>query len=397
MYQAVEKVTTTTTATRTIVGMADLEVFLHYYFLVTIPCFLYMLLVSSINCILNKVTVVELLQDGPLVSVLVPARNEAHHIGELLRSLCNQTYANYEIIVLDDNSSDLTLETASAMALTDHRIKVLQGQPLPDTWYGKSFAMQQLYEQSNGTILLFTDADTVHGIDSISFMVSSLFHHDCQLVSGYPSQSIQSFGELISVPCIFGVKIFLPFFLIKLIKYYRISFAIGQYMCVTRSALRAVDGFDRMRDVVCEDLQLAKHIKRCGLRTSVVSAHRYVTCRMYKSYGEAFIGLAKLVFPSLGYSYLGALATVLFVLMTIFPLALIVCDLIAYHRWNLEATASVAVFTTAWAVALWDEGLLFLIALLYPFHMLSSLAMLIYSVFAIKFGRGVEWKGRRVR
>lgn len=374
---------------------------LDYYFLITIPVFVIFLLVSVCNCVVNKTTVVQLLKTGSLVSVLVPARNEAENIARLLDSLSHQSYENYEILVLDDNSSDQTFEIATRMALLEARIKVVHGLPLPSTWYGKSFAMQQLYEMSVGSVVLFTDADTVHGVDSISFMVSSLTQHDCDLVSGYPRQVMASIGELVLVPCIFGVKIFLPFCLVQALKHRRVSFAIGQYICVTRAALDLVEGFDAVRDAVCEDLVLAQRVKQGGLKTAVVAASGFVSCRMYRNYSQSFLGLAKAVFPSLGYSYFAALLTSIFIFTTLFPIGLIGWGLFGTSNpspaFQLYPGITVVIFTTAWSVALWDENLCFLLALLYPIHMINSFALLIYSTTAIGMGFGVTWKGRRVK
>ena len=100
--------------------------------------------------------------EGPMVSVLVPARNEEQNIERCLNSLRNQLYKNFEILVLNDNSTDNTLDILNRIAAADSRVKVFNGEPLPEDWYGKPFALHQLARQAQGEIMIFTDADTVH-------------------------------------------------------------------------------------------------------------------------------------------------------------------------------------------------------------------------------------------
>src|SRR4030042_634333 len=97
---------------------------------------------------------------APLVSVLVPARNEEENIEACLQSLQKQDYPNFEVLVLDDNSRDRTAEIVSRIAASSNRIQLLRGSPLPHGWAGKPFACYQLAQEAKGEWLLFVDADT---------------------------------------------------------------------------------------------------------------------------------------------------------------------------------------------------------------------------------------------
>jgi chlorobactene glucosyltransferase len=112
--------------------------------------------------------------DGPLVSVLIPARNEEKNIERCLNSLRNQLYKNYEILVLDDNSTDNTPNILKRIAAADKRVRVFRGAPLPEGWFGKPFAQHQLSREAKGEIFLFTDADTIHSPTSISWAVTNI-------------------------------------------------------------------------------------------------------------------------------------------------------------------------------------------------------------------------------
>ena len=98
----------------------------------------------------------------PLISVMIPARDEEANIRNCLESLQKQDYPNYEILVLDDNSIDRTAEIVSEMAAEDSRIRLFNGQPLAEGWAGKPFACHQLAQQAKGSWFLFVDADTTH-------------------------------------------------------------------------------------------------------------------------------------------------------------------------------------------------------------------------------------------
>ena len=110
----------------------------------------------------------EIRDNNPLISVLIPARNEEDNIDKCLMSLMDQDYRNIEILVLDDNSTDNTSEIIKRISKTYKNIKFIKGKPLHEGWTGKNYACYQLYKESKGKYLFFTDADTIHNKRSIS-------------------------------------------------------------------------------------------------------------------------------------------------------------------------------------------------------------------------------------
>jgi chlorobactene glucosyltransferase len=154
--------------------------------------------------------------DGPLVSVLLLARNEEKNIERCINSFKNQLYKNFEILVLDDNSTDKTLEILQRIAASDNRVRFYKGKPLPDDWYGKPFALHQLSQHAKGEIFLLTDADTIHGPTSISWAVTNLLGLKADMISGYIGQIILTFGERITVPLMYFLTGFItPLFLYR--------------------------------------------------------------------------------------------------------------------------------------------------------------------------------------
>ncbi len=153
-----------------------------------IGLYAFILTLFNIRYLSNLQNTIRLECSKELVSVLIPARNEEHTIGPCVRSLLMQDHANLEILILDDDSEDSTAMVVQELCKKDERIRLIPGKPLKQGWRGKIYAMQQLYEASRGDYLLFTDADTVHNPDSITYGLSLLKGHNASMLSGYPKQ-----------------------------------------------------------------------------------------------------------------------------------------------------------------------------------------------------------------
>ena len=370
------------------------------YYVLTIPIHVYFLITSICNYIYARRTRAPMIHNGPKVSVLIPARNEANNIERCLRSLATQSYSNYEVHVMDDNSEDGTYKLAGKIAIELEgitSIHVHHSKELPNGWYGKTYAMQQLVEHSKGEIILFTDADTIHNHDSVSYMVSALLHQKCDLVSGFPRQMMNSLGEKLTVPTMYMIKLLIPFFLIPSVNVPQLSFAIGQYICIRRRALKKVGNLKPVRNLVCEDLYLAEHLKRLGCKMAVVKACHVVTCRMYNNYTEAFDGLAKSVIPTLRYDYLIVLTCYAMFYVILYPSFAMISSLITFNPPSVPVLTCILLAQLAWAISVYVERTFSACCLLYPLYMFTSMAMLTYSVWNISIvGKGFIWKGRRV-
>ncbi len=136
----------------------------------------------------------------PRVSVLVPARDEAAVIAATVRRLLAQDYDDYEVIVLDDASTDGTADIARQVAGDDPRLRVLTGAPLPPGWLGKNWACHQLAEAASGDLLVFTDADTRWEPDALRALVAAFERHGAEMVTVWPSQETHTWAERLTVP-----------------------------------------------------------------------------------------------------------------------------------------------------------------------------------------------------
>ena len=233
-----------------------------------------------------------------MVSVLIPARNEEHNIGRCLDSLVAQTHANYEILVLDDQSTDGTWAIIERFA-REHpgRVTAMQGRPLPENgWHGKPHALHQLAERARGEYLLFTDADTAHAPESISWAVTNLEAHRVDFLSAYTGQELGTLGEALLVPIMYLMTaVIMPIWMVTVPRASLFSFAIGQFVMIRREAYRAVGGYEAISHHINDDIAMARLVRRAGFRSIFLDARRQVRCRMYYGFRQSYIGLTRAI------------------------------------------------------------------------------------------------------
>ncbi|HZQ90964.1 MAG TPA: glycosyltransferase family 2 protein [Terriglobales bacterium] len=233
---------------------------------------------------------------APLVSVVVPARNEEISIGECLASLTDQNGVSCEIIVVDDDSSDATGEVARSFP----GVKVIAAGPLPAGWSGKSNACATGARQARGKWLLFTDADTVHLPGSLARAVAEAENCGADLLSYSPEQVTDTVWGQAVMPVIFA----------ELAGTYRprevsdpasaAAAANGQYLLITREAYDAVGGHAAAATTLLEDVELARRVKRSGRHLQFRFGGDAVRTRMYRSFEQLREGWTKnlaLLFP----------------------------------------------------------------------------------------------------
>jgi len=336
--------------------------------------------------------------DGPLVSILVPARNEERNIERCINSLRNQVYKNYEILVLNDNSTDHTMDILNRIAATDKRVRVFNGKPLPDDWYGKPYALHQLTQEARGELLVFTDADTIHTPTSIAWAVTNLQGLNADLVSGYIGQIFLTFGEIVTIPLMFFLTGFaIPLFLNRFVKVPWFSAAIGQFIIVKRDVLKASGGCESFKKKTSEDIYISRHIKSKGYNTRFLNITEHVKCRMYKGYHSAVEGIGKNIFDFLGKSSLLMFFLILAVFFFLFfPFPLLLFCIAHSSPWTLHIFAVVTLYTLTWVFMFLGQRLNWWYGFLWPLLFLNLIYMAAWSWFRTISGRGFLWKDRVV-
>jgi chlorobactene glucosyltransferase len=239
----------------------------------------------------------------PRVSVLVPARNEETNIGPCVRSLLAQNIQAFEVLVLDDNSTDSTPSILAALQAEDDRLQILQGQPLPEGWIGKHWACHQLAEAATSELLFFTDADTRHHPETLGDAIAVLLAEKADLVTAIVREDVESWAERLTVPVMnWSILSFLPFWLAHRLHIPVYSTANGQLMLFRRSAYDCVGGHAAVRAHPVDDIQLARRIIAHGLRWRMTSALDRVSCRMYTDFGLVREGFSKNLFAAFDYN-----------------------------------------------------------------------------------------------
>jgi glycosyltransferase involved in cell wall biosynthesis len=233
----------------------------------------------------------------PTASVIVPARNEEACLGSCLESLTVQTGINFEIIMVNDGSTDRTREIAESFP----RVRVVDAEAPPSGWTGKNNAMAAGARVASGQWLLFTDADTVHRPGSLASSVAEAKRHGAALLSYSPEQEVFGFWEKAVMPVIFAelTATYRP----ALVSDPRSSAAAanGQYILITREAYDGIGGHAAVSGNLLEDVALARSVKASGRKIFFRFGGDAVRTRMYRSFPHLLEGWTKnlaLLFPS---------------------------------------------------------------------------------------------------
>jgi chlorobactene glucosyltransferase len=335
---------------------------------------------------------------GPLLSVIVPARDEAVNIDSCLQSILATAYDPCEVIVVDDRSSDDTaalVREAAATAAARGRVRLVTGSDTPPGWFGKQWALVQGYRAARGDLLLFTDADTRHGPELIGRAVATLAAERADLVTVLPRQEMGSFWERLLQPHVFFV---LGSRVGDLRRMNRTrtpwnAIANGQFILTTRSAYEAVGTHARVRDVVVEDLALAQTYVADGKDVFAAHGQDFMATRMYRSFGEIVAGWTKNL--ALGAPRMlppSPLLRQVFPWVMWSPALAWIAPPVAWALtgWPFAAVATLASLTL-WAVVYRGEGAPTRYALLYPVAAVIVAGIVIRSAMR---GRRVSWKGR---
>ncbi|GAB4481764.1 MAG: hydroxychlorobactene glucosyltransferase CruC [Anaerolineae bacterium] len=249
----------------------------------------------------------------PFVSLLVPARDEAPRIAETVRRLLAQDYPAFEVIILDDHSTDGTAVAALAAGGGDPRLRVIPGADLPPGWAGKNWACHQLSQAARGEILVFTDADVRWEPRALPALVGAMEASRADLYGIWPTQQTITRAERLVVPLMtFVVLGYLPVLAVHHIPWPVFAAANGQCMAWRRHAYLKTSGHVAVRAEVLEDVLMARRVKAFGLRLRIGDGAGLIGCRMYDGWPAVRDGYAKNIFAGYGESYPAILAAAIF-------------------------------------------------------------------------------------
>ncbi|MDQ2691154.1 MAG: glycosyltransferase [Chloroflexota bacterium] len=233
----------------------------------------------------------------PFISVLVPARNEALNIERCVRSLLAQSYPSFEVLVLDDHSTDATATILADIQKANPQLKILHGEPLPAGWLGKHWACNQLAQAAQGELLLFTDADTWHEPNALRDSAVVLTEERVDLLTAFPHEEVVTWGEKLTVPVLgFAPFSFIPVFLARWFDIARFSITIGQFMLFRQSVYEAIGGYEAVRTHPLDDVKLGRRVLSHGFKWLLVDGTHHVHCRMYRDFRSSSAGLTRSLF-----------------------------------------------------------------------------------------------------
>ena len=329
---------------------------------------------------------------GALVSVIVPARNEAVNIEACVRSILATGYRPLEVIVVDDRSSDDTAAIVERLA----GVRLVRGAELPPGWFGKPWALVQGYRVARGELLLFVDADTRQHPELVARAVRVLTAERVALVSVVARQEMVSFWERLVQPHVF-VALAARVGDLRRVNRTRVAWdaiANGQFILTTRAAYETVGTHEAVKESVVEDLALAQIYVRHHLDIFLTHGEQYMVTRMYTSLAGIVEGWTKnlatgvpLAFPPIRLvrwlaAYLMWLPALLWIVP---PMAW------ALFGWWWAAVTTL-ISLAIWVAVYWAEGAPLWYALLYPLGAGVVAWIMIRS--AWRGSKKVQWRGR---
>lgn len=349
---------------------------------------------------------------SPLISIIVPARNEARNIRKCLFALTSQTYPNIEIIVVDDRSSDETPRILGELQAGIHEksstglkplVNIVQGKLLPEGWAGKPHALHQGYLHASGSWLCFIDADTFARPELIASAFLAANHLQADLLSMLTDQELGSFWEKTILPIVFtALSVGFPA--------QRVNdpskpdaIANGQFILIRRAVYERVGGHEAIRSEIAEDKALAAQVKGAGYRLVLGDGRSLARTRMYTSFSEIWEGWTKNIYLGLRdrvwllafgglVGLIGALVLPVWSFLSI--------------AWALRGGEWMAYLAAMAALGLWGYLLYHRIricramrispayAFTLPLGAFIFTMMMLASAYYVLSGKGVTWRGR---
>lgn len=342
-----------------------------------------------VNLVFNQKLKYQTIKNNPLVSVLIPARNEEQNISNILNDLQKQSYKNIEIIVFDDKSTDRTAELVNNKINSDNRIQLINSQQLPKSWLGKNWACHNLAQKAKGDFLLFLDADVRIKPDLILKTISYSQKYNLSLLSIFPKQIMNTIGEKLTVPIMhFILTTLLPLILVRKSPFTSHSAANGQFMLFKASEYNKTLPHKVFKSHKVEDIKISRFYKAEKKTIACVTGTDLISCRMYNNYNEAINGFSKNIVMFFGNSYFFSILFWSINILGIVPILIYSSNLIT-------ALYCFSVILIRVLFSIVSKQNIFMNLLLFVPQMISMFVMLLKSLI-YKFTKKQKWKGRYI-
>ena len=334
----------------------------------------------------------------PRCSVLVPARNEENNIGRCAGGLLAQDYPDFQVIVLDDNSTDRTWQILQEFAAKDPKLILIKGKPLPDDWLGKHWACHQLAQVANGELLVYVDADTYHEPGMLRGAAAAIIYEKAALISALPRQIVVSWSEMLSIPAFYlGMLCGVPLELTRLQRNPLLFAILGQFLVFRRDTYDAAGGYAAVRHNVVDDIAIGRRVHAMGLKYKLLDGDGLVSCRMYSNFEQVWKGLTKSTFATFNFDPF--FLTLMWALVIIFfvspPVVLVIGLAQPQVPVEITAMAGIAVFLNLvlWTISHLRFHFPLYLVLIYPFSATFMTVVALASMILTIQGKAL-WKGR---
>ncbi len=344
------------------------------------------------------------LNNAPLVSILIPARNEERNIGNCLESLCALDYPNFEVILIDDRSTDNTAAIVEDFARKDARIRLLRNEKLQEGWTGKNYALFAGQAQARGQWLLFSDADTIHSPESLSQSLQFAQDKGLDMVTLLPNLIGESFWEKLLQP-IAGATLMISFPLHKSNNPDSpVAFANGQYILIKRDLYDRIGRHEALKGFFLEDIAMAKAVKAHGAPMMVVPSPTLYQTRMYKDFREIWHGWSRIYYYIFEKHFLRLLANIVAIfavsLLPVLVLIALLCmwlinGMLSEYAISLLGIAVAQILVMRLAVFRYYKlsGCNPYYSILNPIGCLIVMGILTDSILKIFSKKGMTWRG----
>ncbi|MCJ2107278.1 glycosyltransferase family 2 protein [Methylobacterium sp. E-041] len=338
--------------------------------------------------------------DGPeagLVSILIPARNEAAHIAATVRAALAGVGVAVEVLVGDDHSTDATAEIVASIAAGEPRLRLVPVPPLPEDWTGKNHACAHLAGEARGAHLLFVDADVRLKPFAAAGLVAHARRTGSGLVSAVPRQVMGTLGEKLTVPMInFLLVGYLPVAMMRASMRPALGTACGQLLLIGRDAYAAIGGHGAIRRFLHDGVKLPRLLRAAGHRTDLVAGHALADCRMYAGFSQCWAGFSKNAHEGMATPVALPVWTALLGLGHVLPPVLVLAGLLGgldAATWFLAFAALAVSLATRTAITLVTDEPAATIPL-HPAAVVVALAIQWNVLLRRKRAGAAVWKGR---
>jgi len=346
-------------------------------------------------------------KNPPLISICIPARNEADNIRNCVNSLLAQDYPNLEIIVVDDRSTDSTLAQLKEIALNDPRLRAISGSDLPVGWAGKPHALHQASAVARGEWLCFVDADTLLAPRALSSCYAKAIETGAGLFTTLHQQVLETFWERVVMPLIMtALSVGFPPWKVN-DPARRDAVANGQFMLMRRSIYDSIGGHARVKNHIVEDKAIAEQVKWNGYRLLIADSREFIRTRMYTSLGSMWEGWTKNIYLGLrehtGMLLLGAFGATLGLIAALFlPVWPILGGIWYFHEGGWLAMGVIVQALLVWGSLLYARAQVARsmdipagYAWTTPLGAGIFAGMMLASAWKVISGQGVTWRGRK--